>query len=84
MKIYKIAQGIPDTSEQSAKDSMQQASEEYVRMRPVKVIFDDGDVIETNINGTKSDVEKYYLENDFTKSDEVTTHRGVQVIFLGE
>jgi len=33
----------------------------YIKMRPIRVTFNDGDVIETNINGTKKEILKYYL-----------------------
>ena len=52
--------------------------------RSIKVTFDDGDIIHTSINGTKEEIQDYYLNNDFIKSDEKTTHRGVKVEFLDE
>lgn len=52
------------------------------RRRSVKVTFDDGDVVRTDINGTKKEVEDYYMKNEFVKSDEKTMRRGVLVEFL--
>jgi hypothetical protein len=52
------------------------------RRRTVKVTMSDGDVITTEINGTKKEIEDYYLKNDFVKEDETTMHRGVKVEFL--
>ena len=36
-------------------------SDPSINMRPIKVTFNNGDVIETNVNGTKREVLKYYL-----------------------
>jgi len=52
------------------------------RRRSIKVTFDDGDVVHTEINGTKKEVEDYYYKNDFVKNDEKTMHHGVLVEFL--
>jgi hypothetical protein len=58
------------------------------RRREVKVTFKNGDVINTAINGTKEEVENYYLNNKFnvssyregSKEEPLTT--GKSVIFL--
>lgn len=34
-------------------------------MRAIKVTFDNGNSIETNINGTNEEIEKYYLGQTF-------------------
>ena len=52
------------------------------RRRTVKVTMSDGDVITTEINGTKKEIEDYYLKHNFVKDDEVTMHHGVKVEFL--
>ena len=54
----------------------------YKAMRYIRVTFDDGEVLETQINGTKAEIKEYYLTNDFTKSDEKTSNRGIKVEFL--
>ena len=48
----------------------------------VRVTFDDGEVNGATINGTQDEIRRYYLDNDFTLSDEVTTHRGIKVDFV--
>jgi hypothetical protein len=48
----------------------------------VEVTFNDGDKVRTSINGTKEEVEKYYLTNEFTKNDESGKHKGVKVEFI--
>ena len=52
------------------------------RRRAVRVTMSDGDVITTEINGTKKEIEDYYLKNEFVKADEKTMHRGTNVEFL--
>ena len=52
------------------------------RRRTVKVTMSDGDTITTGINGTKKEIEDYYLKNWFTKQDENTRTRGIKVDFL--
>ena len=52
------------------------------RRRVVKVTFDDGDSLVTQINGTKDEITEYYMMNDFVLQDEDTTHRGIFVEFL--
>jgi len=37
----------------------------YKSMRPVMVLWSDGDTTKTNINGTESEVRNYYLNNRF-------------------
>ncbi len=52
------------------------------RRRTVKVLYDNGDKITTEINGTKREIEDYYYKNKFVAQDE-TTMRGVNdVIFI--
>lgn len=50
----------------------------------IKVTFDDGDTIETQINGTQDEIRRHYLTNDFELANEKSTHRGVQVEFVKE
>lgn len=55
--------------------------QQFAKMRAVKVYFDDGDTLTTNINGSLDDIADHYLGVDFEKSDE-TTHKAVKVEFL--
>jgi hypothetical protein len=57
--------------------------DEISRKRSVVVTMSDGDEINTEINGTKKEVTDYYLNHDFIKADEVSTHRGIDVKFVG-
>ena len=58
------------------------------RLRSVHVVFDNGNHLETSINGTKESIKNYYLNNRFNlstyredgKEDPLTT--GKAVIFL--
>ena len=52
-----------------------------IDLRPIKVWFDDGDFVETSINGTREDIFKYYVGQQFEKSDE-TLHMALSVEFL--
>ena len=38
-------------------------------MRSIKVTFDNGDWLETNINGTNAEILKYYVGNEFNLGD---------------
>lgn len=53
-------------------------------MRSVKVIYANGDSLVTDINGTKSEIEKYYIGRSFNlgrgEHDHIT--KAVKVIFL--
>lgn len=40
------------------------------RTRFVKVTFDNGEIVSTSINGTKSEIRSYYLDQEFTTRDE--------------
>ncbi len=40
--------------------------DQYKAMRAVKVTFKSGRTLETNINGTKEDVRRYYVGESFT------------------
>ena len=55
--------------------------ENDVRRREIKVSFDDGDYLFTTINGTRDEIRRYYLGQDFEKFDE-TTHKATRVLFL--
>jgi len=37
----------------------------YIAMRPIRVTFANGNTIDTNINGTRASIEKYYVGNWF-------------------
>jgi len=52
------------------------------RRRSIRVTMSDGDVIETEINGTKKEIIDYYKKNEFVKADEKTMHHGVKIQFL--
>jgi len=77
-ELYKLVGDAADG------DPGEEAEGDYIfhKMMPIKVTFDDGDVIYTSINGTKKEIVDYYFNNDFTKSDETTTHRGVKIDFM--
>lgn len=47
----------------------------------VKVHFDDGDSLCTDINGSEREINEYYLGKDFAKSDE-TMHKAIHVDFI--
>jgi hypothetical protein len=49
--------------------------------QPIKVTFDDGDWLETWINGTEEEIRAYYIGTRFTKHDE-TFHTALTVEFL--
>ncbi len=54
--------------------------------RNVRVVFEDGNYIDTTINGTKKEIKDYYLNNYFNFGDtEETPHdimlKGVKVEF---
>ena len=52
-------------------------------MNVVKVIFEDGDSIVTRINGSKEEVEKYYIGNYFNLgSDKDDMKQATSVEFL--
>jgi len=55
---------------------------EEPRRWAVKVTFDDGDHLETWINGTQDEIRMYYLSNDFVLGDETTMHKPIKVEFL--
>jgi len=38
-------------------------------MRSIKVTFDNGNSLETNINGTNAEILKYYVGNEFNLGD---------------
>jgi len=53
------------------------------KRRIVRVTFDDGDVIQTPINGNKKEIEDYYLKQEPTDTwNEKRTHKPVKVEFL--
>ena len=75
--------GIADGGEPYTDEEMDLIEEDNVsRRRTVKVTFNDGDTVTTGINGTKKEIEDYYLKHEFVKSDEKTMHHGIKVEFL--
>lgn len=52
------------------------------RRRTVAVTMSDGEVITTDINGNKKEIEDYYLTNEFVANDEDTLRKGINVEFL--
>lgn len=53
------------------------------RRRVVKVTFNDGDVVQTPINGTKKEIEDYYLNQEPTDTwGEKRMHKPIKVEFL--
>ncbi len=56
-------------------------------MRSIKVTFDNGDWLETNINGTNTEILKYYIGNQFNLGDGAggdLMAKAVRVEFLDE
>ena len=51
-------------------------------MRHIKVSFDDGDYLETDINGTDQDIIDYYIGTDFEVGGDVKKHKAVLVEFM--
>ena len=70
-------------SENPFENSDQNLEDKVSRRRSVEVTLSDGEVIRTEINGTKEEIEKYYLNNEFVAQDENTMRKGVSVEFLG-
>jgi hypothetical protein len=68
---------IPKTAQEVADNQQEQP-----RKWQIKVTFDDGDTIDTFINGTQEEIRSYYLNHDFTRSDEKSTHRPIEVLFI--
>lgn len=69
----------------AAKGDMgEQNEDDFIsRRRAVKVTFDDGDVISTEINGNKKEIEDYYLTQEPTDTyDEKRLHKPIKVEFL--
>ncbi|MFA5314221.1 MAG: hypothetical protein WC375_13045 [Methanomassiliicoccales archaeon] len=85
---FKSAQIIPDDGfadggEAYTDEEMAMIEDDNTsRRRTVKVTFNDGDTISTGINGSKKEIEDYYLKHEFVKQDETTMHHGVKVEFL--
>lgn len=54
------------------------------RRRSIRVIFQNGMEVYTDINGTVESIKKYYLQNDFNLGDASrdVMSRGKEVIFL--
>jgi hypothetical protein len=77
----KLAKLISDAAKGDPGEQGEE-SDPYKKMRHIKVTFDDGEVLETQINGTRKEVTDYYTKNQFVKADEVTMQRGVKVEFL--
>lgn len=95
-KATKQAQIIPDdgladggaryTDEEMdlMEGKIQPTPEEQPKKWYVKVTFDDGEVMDANINGTQDEIRMYYLSNDFVLGDEKTMHRPINVEFIKE
>ncbi len=62
----------------------------YIKMRPIRITFDNGDVIETTISGTKKDIQEYYFPNgksvatDYDPNRPDALRRPKQIQFLNE
>jgi hypothetical protein len=72
---------LGDPGEQGESAVLKEA-DEVSKRRPVRVTFNDGDIVTTEINGTRKEIEDYYLKHNFVKEDETTMHHGVKVEFL--
>lgn len=53
-------------------------------MRAIRVHFDDGQTIETNINGTDEEIRRYYLGQPFEFDETKPCHTATRVEFLDE
>jgi hypothetical protein len=94
-KLGKVAQvihddGIADGGERytdeemdlmEGKAALRDPDRKVSRRRFVHVLFDDGQAIGTTINGTKDEIESYYIGQEFEKSDE-TIHKATKVEFI--
>lgn len=77
-----------DLDEESDKDVVDADSDS--KRRSIKVTFDNGDIIHTEINGTEDSIKKYYIGKTFNLGsgadgeDEDRMTKGVKVEFLDE
>lgn len=55
--------------------------EQPVKKQSVKVTFDDGDIVVTDINGSKEEIKKYYLGKKFPTRGE-KPHTAIKVEFV--
>jgi hypothetical protein len=66
--------------------SAKNAEDAYKAMRHIRVHYSDGDYTDTQINGTKKDVEAHYIGKTFTTEDQntgkETTRKATKVEFL--
>lgn len=53
-------------------------------LRPIRVRYNDGDYMETEIRGTNREIIRYYVGQYFQLSDESGSHYGISVEFLDE
>lgn len=53
-------------------------------LRHIRVRFNDGDFLETNINGTDIEILRYYIGKEFELHDESGTHYAIAVEFLDQ
>lgn len=58
------------------------SADPFLKMRPIRVHYDDGQVEETNINGTRREIEAYYIGQAFEFDESKPTHTAVRVEFL--
>lgn len=56
-------------------------TDESIPLRPVRVIYEDGESYETQINGTRSEIRAYFIGAQFEQADE-TTKTVARVEFL--
>lgn len=71
-----LMEGKPDPN------AAQRADDEASRRRFIQVTFEDGNVIRTSINGTKDEVEAYYLGQQFELDETKPTVKAVKVEFI--
>lgn len=80
--------GFADGGEEYTDEEMdlmdKEDSDDKPRKWHVKVTYDDGEVMDININGTKEEITRYYTTNRFERSDERSFRRGIKVEFVAD
>lgn len=86
MKDGKVNLGkLPNKIKVLVESEIAGVSDDVSRRRHIKVTFEDGDTIETPINGTKKEIEDYYVGNYFNmgvENDKMV--KAISVEFLDE
>ena len=75
-QVQELLQGALDEQDGRTPD------DKVNRRRSIIVTMNDGTKIHTDINGTKDEIEEYYVNQEFVKDDETTMMRGIHVEFV--